>query len=427
VQGAQGAQGAQEGQVMQGAAEQGAAEKGAAAQEAAAPRAAAQGAAVRGFVRRIETLEREVDEAWVQVEKRMVSHYGEVVYGEGGKMSVDETQWLGSSLWNDWCGLSLEDRGSGETQRLLGMALNRYGLVAQRLEEQRRRKEAREQSERAWASEDCRWRGGRGHQAEGHQGALILAQDLLDSWGWGKVGWGWEENPTTGCKQLKGHAHQVHAQTQVQAQSLSRVQALSQSLAEERRAEGKALAQEEAQAQALRQAQHLQEDAQVDALARAQDQLRVQALALARAQAITEQRAQERASAQEQGQERVRQVRRERAQVQSHAQAQPQSLSQALSLALVYALALVLCDHLQESWYGPRLLKMGLEVGDPKPAVYATYMTAHDMEWGMEDITDMCRYEDNVLWKSVLFEWRERRYLPATRAMRGKEDKWADD
>ena len=88
---------------------------------------------------------------------------------------------------------------------------------------------------------------------------------------------------------------------------------------------------------------------------------------------------------------------------------------------------MVLCDHLQESWYGPRLLKMGLEVGDPKPAVYATYMTAHDMEWGMEDITDMCRYEDNVLWKSVLCEWRERRYLPATRAMRGKEDKWADD
>ena len=88
---------------------------------------------------------------------------------------------------------------------------------------------------------------------------------------------------------------------------------------------------------------------------------------------------------------------------------------------------MVRCDHLQESWYGPRLLKMGLEVGDPKPAVYATYMTAHDMEWDMEDITDMCRYEDNVLWKSVLFEWRERRYLPATRAMRGKEDKWADD
>ena len=462
---------------MQGAAEQGAAAKGAAAQEAAAQRAAAQGAAVRGFVMRIETLEREVDEAWVQVEKRMVSHYGEVVYGEGGKMSVDETQWLGSSLWNDWCGLSLEDRGSGETQKLLGMALNMYGLVAQRLEEQSRRKELREQSERAWASEDCRWRGGRGYHADGQQGALILAQDLLDSWGWGKVGWGWEENPTTGRKQLKGHAHQVHAQTQVQAQSLSRVQALSQSLAEERRAEGKALAQEQAQAQALRQAQHLQEDAQVDALARAQDQLRVQALALARAQAITEQRAQERASAQEQGQERVRQVRRERAQVQSHAQAQPQSQSQAQSLAqsqaqaqaqaqsiiygraqdgemvhahlhesgrqprneIVKALAhvwvlelskeqrMVLCDHLQESWYGPRLLKMGLEVGDPKPAVYATYMTAHDMEWGMEDITDMCRYEDNVLWKSVLFEWRERRYVPATRARRGKEDKWADD
>ena len=183
MQVAQGAQGAQEGQVMQGAAEQ-----GAAAQEAAAQRAAAQGAAVRGFARRIETLEREVDEAWVQVEKRMVSHYWEVVYGEGGKMSVDETQWLGSSLWNDWCGLSLEDRGSGETQKLLGMALNMYGLVAQRLEVQRRRKELQEQAVRAWAAEDCRWRGGRGYQAEGQQGALLLAQDLLDSWGWGKVG-----------------------------------------------------------------------------------------------------------------------------------------------------------------------------------------------------------------------------------------------